>query len=729
MRNDKWLERLVGTWCLAIAACLPAFGSAEPTPVKNVLVIYGFTPRETFVQLEPLKEAVRAGYPGPVNFYVEFLESTGFGDPEYREKVGGVLTQTYRRKHIDVLVAATYPALQFAVDYRDGISPGAPIAFMSVAEQRLPVGALWPGVTGVTTKVDLRACLGLALKLHPGTKRVVIVAGDSQLERYWQTALHAEVDRAPGELSTVEIPFSKLFETFPQPDSQTIVFWDVVPRDASQPEVGVVQSLGMISKVVQTYCIYQYCVGQGGIGGYITDEARSGKMAGVLVARLLAGEKAEGIAIQGNTANLAFVDARQLDRWKIHRSDLPADAVILFQDVPLWERYRVYLIGAVGGLFLSFLLAFVWRSQRKEQQADLVSLRASEMKWRVLAGTAPTHIWMSDRSGKVTYLNERNVEFTGRNAASDLSYDLTAFIHPDDLQGFLLADAHAMVRRTSYTREYRLRRKDGVYRWMLDVAALRNDSRAKFVGFIGSASDVTDQKIAQETIESTSGRLIAAQEKERNRIARELHDDICQKLAVLSIELEQARKATEETPYLRDKRMLAVPQHCMEIASDVQALSHELHSSQLDVLGLPAALGTFCDDFAKKQDIRVTLIHENIPSSLPRDISLCLFRVTQEALQNAKKHGGGTELTVILRGTPESIQLDIQDQGVGFLVERAREKRGLGLISMQERVHLVRGTFTVLSDLGQGTKIRVLIPLVMQRGADQTYERVESPMC
>jgi signal transduction histidine kinase len=233
-----------------------------------------------------------------------------------------------------------------------------------------------------------------------------------------------------------------------------------------------------------------------------------------------------------------------------------------------------------------------------------------------------------------------------------------------------------------------------------------------FAAFIGSANDVTDQKLAHENLESISGRLIEAQEKERSRIARELHDDISQRLALLSLELTQAIQASTGMNDATTARMAEIRQHCSEIADDVQALSHELHSSKLDYLGLVAATKSFCREFSQKQSVNVEFFHENVPSALPRDVSLSLFRIVQEALHNALKYSGVSRISVHLRGSLDDIQLEVTDAGFGFDIEETRRNSGLGLISMRERAHLVNGVFTIESKVNSGTRIFVRVPLV-----------------
>jgi signal transduction histidine kinase len=242
------------------------------------------------------------------------------------------------------------------------------------------------------------------------------------------------------------------------------------------------------------------------------------------------------------------------------------------------------------------------------------------------------------------------------------------------------------------------------------------DRNGSFDGFIGTANDVTDQKQAQEALEKMGGRLIAAQEEERSRIARELHDDICQRLALLSLELEQASQSWDGLSPVNG-RLDEIRQHSSAIGADVQALSHQLHSSKLDYLGLGAALRSFCKEVAHSQEVKVDFMVEEVPTHLPANLSLCLFRVAQEALQNAVKHSGVRRFVVELRAAADEIELRVHDSGVGFDIEAAKEHGGSGLISMQERVHLVRGSFSIHSGLGDGTTVSVRVPLAAEAKA------------
>jgi signal transduction histidine kinase len=265
--------------------------------------------------------------------------------------------------------------------------------------------------------------------------------------------------------------------------------------------------------------------------------------------------------------------------------------------------------------------------------------------------------------------------------------------------------------------EYRLRRHDGEYRWIDDTGVPIVSPDGSFAGYIGSCVDITDRKTAEEALHGVSGKLIEAQEKERKRIARELHDDISQRLAMLAIEIQQLKCVPDLSPVQLSERCEALFKCTTEISLDVEVLSHGLHSSRLECLGLVPAMKGFCEELAKRQKVAVDFAASNVPRSLLPDAALGLFRVLQEALQNAVKHSGVLRFDVRLMGVPGGIQLTVRDSGKGFDPESALSGRGLGLVSMRERANLLKGTISIVSRPNFGTEITVRIPLVAEGGA------------
>jgi len=347
------------------------------------------------------------------------------------------------------------------------------------------------------------------------------------------------------------------------------------------------------------------------------------------------------------------------------------------------------------------------------------ALQESEERFRRMANTAPVLIWMSGPDKLCTYFNQPWLDFTGKTLEAEMGNGWCEGIYPEDLSRCLEIYTGAFDRREEFRMEYRLRRHDGEYRWIVDIGVPRFNSDGAFAGYIGSAIDISDRKKAEETLAGVSRRLIGAQEEERRHIARELHDDISQHLALLSVDVQKLEDALPEFSPLR-RQTGELTNHILEISGGIQSLSHRLHSSKLDLLGVAAAMKGFCREMSAQQKVEINFSQDDVPRSLPQEVSLCLFRVLQEALRNAVKHSGVRRFEVSLRGAPGAVLLTVRDSGAGFDVGHVMNTQyGLGLISMRERASLVKGTVLIDSKPGAGTQINVRVPIAAGEATDE----------
>jgi PAS domain S-box-containing protein len=716
---------------LGILLCLVSSAAAAEQNAKNVLVLYSFTDDSIFGSVGLLASSLRARVPGPVDLYVEHLETLRFEDIDYEKSVVETLRHQYTARKLDLLIVAAYPALQFALRYRDELFPDVPIVFFAIEARRLAGQRMWPGVTGATDTVDFRATFDVALHLHPNTNTIAIITSNSAFDKYWLRVIHAELQHDHAEVKEVDLvglPADQLFEKIAGLPPRSVALFGLDPKESIQPAVGTWEILRRIGQRLPTYCaVPPNCLDHGGIGGVFYDVQEQTSLAAQLASRVLSGERPEDIPIVKGSPDRFYGNWRELRRWHIPESALPPGSVVFYREPTFWERDRRYILAAIVLIVAQALLiiGLLWQRSRK-RKAEAV-LRESERRFRVMADTTPSLVWMCDSHGKVTYLNERRTSFTGAAPNAEYNETWVAYVHTDDLENVLSTFAEALNTRQPFSMEYRLRRKDGVYRWMFDVASPRVNGDGSFAGFIASAVDTTDQKLAQQALEKISGQLIEAQEKERTRIARELHDDICQRLALLSVELEQAHRSQSGSSAVATKSLQEIQRHCAEIATDVQSMSHQLHSSKLDLLGIKAALRGFCKEFSSQHEVNIEFTERNVPRQVSKEISLCLFRVAQEALHNAVKYSGVRQFAVELSGTGNDVQLVVNDCGAGFDIEKARTNRGLGLLSMQERIYLVHGKLAVNSKPGRGTTITATVPLAPETRRDMDPMQTHIP--
>lgn len=283
-------------------------------------------------------------------------------------------------------------------------------------------------------------------------------------------------------------------------------------------------------------------------------------------------------------------------------------------------------------------------------------------------------------------------------------------IHPDDFQRLEQVLIQAVENgRKVYRVEARHLHKNGDTVWVEITASVIRNHDGTLQYQVVQVVDITGRKEAEKAVASLSARLIQAQEDERRHFAREIHDDIAQRLAVFIMDLEKLGRGFD----LADSRRTEIQQlvsSATSLSEDLHSLSHRLHSSKLEYLGLVSAIDNLRAE-CEKEGLELNFTHHDVPTPLPWKVSVNLFRILQEGLSNAKKYSGVRKFDVQLNGFPGEISLSFHDSGVGFDAEKAKWKGGLGLVSMEERVKLLGGTVSITSGPTSGTTVSVRIPI------------------
>jgi PAS domain S-box-containing protein len=214
----------------------------------------------------------------------------------------------------------------------------------------------------------------------------------------------------------------------------------------------------------------------------------------------------------------------------------------------------------------------------------------------------------------------------------------------------------------------------------------------------------------QAEIRALTAQLIDAQEEERRRVSRELHDGLCQRLAYLAFDIEHLAVALPSPAETRH-RLRELRERAVQVSEEARNIAYELHPSVLDDLGLVVSLQALCNDFAKKEKIRVKLTAGKLPHTVPQKVASGLYRIAEESMQNVAKHAKARRLFVSLALSDNSITLLLQDDGVGFSPQAVKGKGGLGLVSIRERARILGGDLSIESEPKQGTRIIVKVPL------------------
>jgi signal transduction histidine kinase len=218
----------------------------------------------------------------------------------------------------------------------------------------------------------------------------------------------------------------------------------------------------------------------------------------------------------------------------------------------------------------------------------------------------------------------------------------------------------------------------------------------------------------ESDLRELAGRMIYAQEEERGRLARELHDDLAQRLAVVAIDVGRLELQLMDPPAPVREELHEIKNGIVRLSQDVHSLSRQLHPSMLDDLGLIKAVESECSGFSKREGVEVLFNHENIPGVIPKDVSLSLYRIIQEGLRNISKHACAEHASVFLQGIDHDVLLSVQDDGIGFDWAEVKKNPGLGFSSMRERARLIRGELSIESEPEKGTVITVRAPLTRE---------------
>ncbi len=365
----------------------------------------------------------------------------------------------------------------------------------------------------------------------------------------------------------------------------------------------------------------------------------------------------------------------------------------------------------------------VARDVTSEKQAER-ALRESEQRFRVITDASPVLVWMAGTDKLCYYFNKGWLDFVGRTLEQESGHGWLENIHPEDYDRCLQIYVSNFDDRRPFEMEYRMRHHSGQYHWILDRGVPRYAPDGTFEGYVGACLDIQGQKEAaeKERIADDMARLMKAQDDERRRIARELHDSAGQTLTVLGLSLAQlVERAQAIAPELAEegKEIEGVVQ---QLHREIRTTSYLLHPPLLDECGLASALNLYVEGLAERSHVAITLDVASNLGRLPSDMELAIFRLVQECLTNIHRHSGSKTALIRLSRDGGSVRTEVQDNGNGIPPERLSEIRtrgGVGMRGIRERVRQFHGEMKIESD-GSGTSVIVSIPIPQEvRAADR----------
>jgi len=338
------------------------------------------------------------------------------------------------------------------------------------------------------------------------------------------------------------------------------------------------------------------------------------------------------------------------------------------------------------------------------------SFRESETKFRRVFQEAGIGMLIGTLDGHFIAANPAFCEMVGYSEEELFDRTARSIIHPDDLQYMEQRLKSAVDDGAKfYQVEFRLVRKNRSVVWTENTASLVRNPDGTLQYLVSGVVNITGRKEAEMAAANLGGRLIQAQEDERLHFAREIHDNIGQQAAVISLGLSELRRSSDSKE-TREKSIQNLQSGMLVLSEDLHRLSHQLHSPKLEYIGLVPAINTLREAY-EKQGVEFDFTHQDVPRDLPWKVAVSVFRIIQEAVQNTVKYSGVRKVDVHLNGSLAEISLFVHDSGVGFDVEKAKWKGGIGLVGMEERVKLLGGTISITSGRTSGTSISVRIPV------------------
>ncbi|HTS67912.1 MAG TPA: PAS domain S-box protein, partial [Terriglobia bacterium] len=515
---------------------LPASAAAGQPRVKNVLLLFG-NPRQRTNFVEWLDPPLRARFPGEIAIYETYLESPAGDAAAYWDSEAESLRRRLSKFNLDLVITVGPAEFEFALQYRDKIFPHAPILFTEVGTRQFG-GKTWPGVTGLTVPVGIGETIDLALKLQPDTEAIALV---SPYDPFWLEATHNEILRYRDKVREIDFigpPGPELLGKLAALPPHTVVLFHYAMPPFGQPPLAGLDLIDAVAERRPTFSAWRWlCLDHGCIGGAYEDLRKQTLWAAETAARLLSGTKPEDIPIQHSTDLQVQVDWRALQRWHIPESRLPPGSVVLYRELTLWERGRKYFVAAIFVIVLQSFLIFALFWQRARKRRAEAELRRSEEKFSKSFRHSPLAVTITSLSdARFLEVNETFEQLTGWNRRELIArtpLDVNIWVDPDQRTVFtqqLLA--HGSVRDW----EVRIRRKDGQTRTARVSAELIEVGGEPCA--LSVIADITERKQAEEVLSTVSRRLIEAHEEERTWLARELHDDINQRIAIVSVNLE-----------------------------------------------------------------------------------------------------------------------------------------------------------------------------------------------
>jgi signal transduction histidine kinase/ABC-type uncharacterized transport system substrate-binding protein len=753
-------------------AATPLLASQDTTDPKRVLILFTF--RRNLPINALWERGIRTGidreFPSVVAYDCEFIDFDRLKSPVYREQWLSLLRVKYAENPPDVVIPVHDLATTYFANSQPNLFPNAGVVYCSITEGTLTRLPLDRRGAGVGYQLDFQETMAVARQMFPKANQVVVVSGSGEMDL---ELVRACQEQFPDQNAIrfdywTGLPINEICTRAAQLNSESIILFLAYECDRDGKIAvstrDVLQSLSQ-SANAPVFGLYDSLMGAGVVGGVMAKVEEQGVKAGIMAARLLEGEDVQETGNWSVEVNNPMFDWRELERWGIDTKHLPEGSEIYFRTPSIWSIYWPYitLVGAAIGIQLFLIAALLinrrnrMRAQNKLNETLNFQTTVSKVSAELLQdGSARLQFKLDEALENITsYFGLRYWRvFKSDGPHSDFLTLVSCDPHAKitDQPKLLLKDIQGLWNQIQTSEMFIVRSQEDLREVIEGDGALNSlgrfgstiivplaEHRIVF-GFIVLGRD-DDCKIQPELLSDRvqifgnlisqflsraranqviaesrykarrlAGKLLTAQEDERKRISREIHDDICQRLVAAGIQVGMLeREVIGSNTALNGLKGLK--ESLNSLSADVQRISRKLHPAILDELGLIDAIRSECNRFAERGMLQVDFRFQPVPENLDKGIALCLYRITQEALWNVVKHAGVDRASIRLFGDVEFLYLEVSDQGRGFDPNIVQSGNGIGLMSFHERVRYLGGKVEINSALGHGTKILITLPI------------------
>ena len=682
-----------------------------------MLLLHSFGPKfqaeETFAGYLRTDLAEKSLY--PLDRYEVTLEIARFTDGERDEAFAGYLRALFATHPPDLIITMVSPAARFIQRHRRDLFPSTPVIFAALDARAIRDATLTASDTMVAVSTDLNAVIENILRTLPNTTTLAVVIGNSPIEKFWVNEYRHALQPFEGRVKSVfmnDLSFGEILKRVAAlPPASAIYFGDLVIDAQGVPhrQEEVLARLHAVANA-PIFGQYDYQLGGGILGGPVLSIRTLSRKTAEVAAQILEGTPAGDIKTPPQKFGEPEFDWREVRRWGVRQADLAPDSTISFREPTLWEQYGWYIpaaagVSGFGGILIAGLLLNWLRLRRAHAR-----LRTSEAGMSLAAIAAKVRFWVWDIPRDEVRASASDWSSGNWYSAHPVHFDhFIDIVHPDDRESLRQVVRGALEGDGQYETDYRVLLPDSTVRWIASRGRIEFDQNGKPRQLRAISIDVTERRRSEDEARDLNGRLITAHEDERARLARALHDDVTQRLALLAIDAGHKEKKLGDT--IARQAMGSIRHDLVQLSEDVHALSYALHPAILEDLGLIEALKAECARFGAVEGIPTSLTAADDVGQPSWALSLCLYRVAQEALRNVARHSGASSVEVELRAVGGGLELAVQDNGVGFDPTRKQGRPSLGLAGMRQRLSLVGGELLIDSAPGVGTSIVARAPL------------------